>query len=457
MDALPDWIELVEAARDGDREAQAVLLARFEPLVRSTAHRLVDPDRVDDVVQETYTVALQNLRGLRTAAAFPSWLRLIVRKQASRLRADRSERALEVATAVAMPGADPADHAARTEVADVVRLALASARDQDRRLLELRYLAGWTNDELADLLGISTGAVRKRLHDARRRLRPHLEHLNPEEQAMTDHRRHLGVVHRADVDVPPAPGLRPAPDEPTVTGLKVVDALAPIRRGGTIEMTGPAGTGHLVVALELLYRIGRTEHDVACVGVGRTGAAIGSQPDMSCLVTEPGLPGPNAAILAAGDHDTAQAFEAGARLAAGLASEGLDVILLVDRPTLGQFTPAALTERAGLAVAGSVTVVAVNTVDRGAEQFEPMGLDTTLVFSLEHLALGIFPAIDGARSTSTLDITDAARKAKQRLADAAMLRSWFQQAMYVAEEFTGEDGTWLEPDAVEAELTALVR
>ncbi|HUF34091.1 MAG TPA: sigma-70 family RNA polymerase sigma factor [Acidimicrobiales bacterium] len=457
MEHLPDWIALVEEARAGDGSARSALLSRFEPLVRSTARRLVHVDRIDDVVQESYAAALQKLPELHTAAAFPSWLRLIVRKQASRQRADSTEVTLDAVVEPAAPGADPADHLARSEVSAVVRLALTSARHQDRRLLELRYLVGWTNDELAELLGVSSGAVRKRLHDARRRLRPQLEHLNPKEQPMTDYRNYLGAVHDADLDVPAAAPLRAPADEPTVTGLKVIDTMSPIRRGGTIEMTGPAGTGHVVVTLELLYRLGRTEHDVACIGVGRAGAAIGSQPDLAHIVTEPGIPGPNAAILATGPDEAGRAFEAGSRLAAGLAAEGLDVILAIDRPTLEQLDPAVLTASAGLTPEGSVTLVALNTVDRTADTPEAIGLDTTLVFSLEHLALGIFPAIDGARSTSVMGTSDAARAAKKRLADAASLRGWFNQPMYVAQDHTGEDGTWIEPDVVEAELATLSR
>lgn len=179
MEKPPDWTALVESARHGDTDARGLLLARFEPLVRATAHRLVPADRIDDVVQETYAAALQTLGGLRTAEAFPSWLRLIVRKQASRLRAGPTEHALDAVVEPRAPDADPVDYVTRGEVATVVRLALASARDQDRRLLELRYLAGWTNEELSDLLGIGPGAVRKRLHDARRRLRPISSTSNP--------------------------------------------------------------------------------------------------------------------------------------------------------------------------------------------------------------------------------------------------------------------------------------
>lgn len=453
----PDWIPDIEAARSGDRAAQESLLARFTPLVRATAIRLIDADRVDDVVQESLAAALRAIPGLRTPAAFPSWLRLIVRKQASRLRDPGTDRWVETTEQAAGTETDPASVVERRELSTIVRVALAAMGDQDRRLLELRYLAGWTNDELADLLGVSNGTIRKRLHDARRRMRPHIEHLNPKEHVMPDYRSYLNAIHDPNVTIPPAGALSPAEATRTVTGLKVIDAMAPIRRGGTIEMVGPTGTGHLVLALELLYRIGRTEHDVACVAIGQAGAAIGSQADLGHIVTEEGLPGPNSAILVTDADDTSRAFDAGARLAAGLAADGLDVILVIDEPSLEHLEHSVLIDSAGLAAEGSVTVVAIRALDRGADRPTPIGLDTTLVFSIEQFALGIFPAIDPTACASMFDLTSAGQTIRQRLLDASKFRAWFNQPLFLAQDYTGESGTWLEPDTIDDQLVDLSR
>ncbi|HAM23713.1 MAG TPA: hypothetical protein DCQ04_15910 [Actinobacteria bacterium] len=250
-----DWVDLVVTARAGDTVAVRDLLQRFEPLVQSTASRLIDPDGVDDVVQSSFAVALEQLPLLRTSAAFPAWLRLIVRKQASLQRRWSSRDPLGPSEPFVSDASDPASVAQERALADDVRLALTAVRDDDRRLLELRYLAGWSNADLAGLLRVSDGALRKRLHAARRRLRPLLEHLNPE-ITMTDYTRYLNQIHNASVDVPVAPTLDRPGREPTVTGLKVIDTMAPVRRCGTVEMVGPAGTGQLVVAVELLYRLG---------------------------------------------------------------------------------------------------------------------------------------------------------------------------------------------------------
>lgn len=444
-----DWIDLVECAREGDAAAREELLARFEPLVRATASRLIDRGGVDEVVQASFAVALERLPALRTSAAFPSWLRLIVRKQASLQREPLRTIPSSSFERPAPGGWEPESVVQDRAVTESVHLALGELRDDDRRLLELRYLAGWSNTQLARLLDVSDGALRKRLHDARRRLRPLLEHLN-KETVMTDYTRYLNKVHDASIDVPPAPPLRrPGPDA-TTTGLKVIDTMAPVRRGGTVELVGPAGTGQVIVAVELLYRLGRTTTDVVCVAVGAAGAALGSQRDLGHLIAEPG---PAAVILTKTASEATRAVATGARLAAACAHAGADVVLIVDEATIQAVGPTALIDAAGLAAKGAVTVVAVRALDMGEQLPARLGFDTTLVFSVEQFALRIFPAIDPTRSSSRVATSAVGERARQQLGEAAALREWFNQPLFVAQDYTGVAGSWIEPATAELELT----
>ena len=447
----PDWIALVDGARAGDAAAREALLRRFEPLVRGTASLLSDRGGIDDVVQASFAAALAGLPLLRTSAAFPSWLRLIVRKQASLQRRRTPTVPMTPLEGPAPASWEPESVVQERAVADAVHLALGELRVDDRRLLELRYLAGWSNAELAHLLDISDGAVRKRLHDARHRLRPFLEHLN-EETTMTDYARYLNQIHDASLDLPPAPPLRrPGPD-PTTTGLKVIDTIAPVRRGGTIELVGPAGTGQLVVAVELLYRLGRTTNDVVCIAVGAADAALGSQRDLGHLTTEPGIPGPAAVILTKTASEATQAVTTGARLAAGVAHAGSDTVLIVDEPTVQAVATTTLIDAAGVTEEGAVTVVAVRALEQAAPLPAHLGFDTTLVFSVEQFALRIFPAIDPTQSTSRFAVSVAGERARQHLRHAAALRQWFNQPLFIAGDYTGTPGNWIEPATAEQEL-----
>jgi F0F1-type ATP synthase beta subunit len=232
----------------------------------------------------------------------------------------------------------------------------------------------------------------------------------------------------------------------------VIDTIAPVRRGGTIEMVGPAGTGQLVVAVELLYRLGRTTNDVVCIAVGAAGATLGSQRDLGHLTTEPGVPGPAVVILTNTASEATRAVATGTTLAAGFAHAGSDVVLIVDEATVQAVALTAFSDAAGLADEGAVTVVAVRALDTGAPLPARLGLDTTLVFSVEQFALRIFPAIDPAQSTSRLATSDLGERARQHLRQAASLRQWFNQPLFVAEDYTGTTGDWIETASAEREL-----
>ena len=446
----------VERASAGDADARDRVLVRFVPLARSTAVRLVPPGDVDDVVQSSLAEAIAMLPRLRVAAAFPASLRVIVRRQASLAR--RAATTPWLLDDVDPPADESASPHRRAEAADLARRVDAALRllsADDPRLLQLRYLAGWSNQEIAGLLRISEAATRKRLFDARRRARPHLEPLQPKEAAMTDPRSLLGTVHDADVEVARPAELRRPADEPTTTGLKVIDTLAPIRRGGTVDLFGPYGTGHLVLSFEILQRVAGDRETAMVLVAGKDPDVLHFDP--RAVVDDRSVPGPNTAILVDGPEDAGRAFAAGAALAAGLAHDGVEVVLVVADPVLAALDPAAIRAAAGLAINGAaVTAVAVRTTDRGADLPAALGLDATLVLSLEQFVLGIFPALDPTELRSIFEPSADGARARELLASARSLRAWFGQSLFVAADHTGEAGSWADPGESARELEHLL-
>ncbi len=94
-EALPDD-ELVERARGGDAWAQEVLFRRCAPEVARTVERILGrTDDADDVVQETFVIALDELEDLRDPRAFRGWLlQIAVRRTHRRFRRRKLMRAL---------------------------------------------------------------------------------------------------------------------------------------------------------------------------------------------------------------------------------------------------------------------------------------------------------------------------------------------------------------------------
>ena len=66
---------------------------------------------------------------------------------------------------------DTGDPAEQSELRGRLLAALESLPPSQREVVLLHDLEGWRHREIADLLGTSEGAVRVRLHEARRRLR----------------------------------------------------------------------------------------------------------------------------------------------------------------------------------------------------------------------------------------------------------------------------------------------
>ena len=83
--------DLVEAARDGDREAYADLIrARGDRLFAIAQRILRDVDRTEDAVQDALVIAWRDLPGLRDPDRFDAWLhRLLVRSCVSEATRDR--------------------------------------------------------------------------------------------------------------------------------------------------------------------------------------------------------------------------------------------------------------------------------------------------------------------------------------------------------------------------------
>src|SRR5262249_48883360 len=69
---------------------------------------------------------------------------------------------LELVRRLAGPGSTPSEQAVRQEMRERVREALGQMREQDREVLVLRYLEQLSPGAIAEILGVSEGAVKTR-------------------------------------------------------------------------------------------------------------------------------------------------------------------------------------------------------------------------------------------------------------------------------------------------------
>ncbi len=178
---------LLARARDGDVDAFAELVRLLERRVRALLGRLLDDERdVEEAAQDTFVQAWRSLDRFRGEAAPFTWIyRIAVNEALQRTR----RRRLDVAPLEDLPelaesqpsrsGRSPSidELLESREAAAFLAARLRELPIEFRAPLVLRDVEGWSNQEVAEALGLSLPAAKSRIHRGRMRLRDELERL----------------------------------------------------------------------------------------------------------------------------------------------------------------------------------------------------------------------------------------------------------------------------------------
>ena len=197
---------LVAALRRGDDAAFAALLDRYHaPLVRLASLYVADPAVAEEVIQETWLGVLRGIDRFEGRSSFKTWLCRILTNLAKR-RGAREARTVPF-SALSRPGADgagpavdpgrflpPGDAWAGHWAGDLrdwgrlpeeallaqealahVRRAIAALPPNQRLVVTMRDVEGWTAGEVCGALAISEANQRVLLHRARSGVRRALE------------------------------------------------------------------------------------------------------------------------------------------------------------------------------------------------------------------------------------------------------------------------------------------
>lgn len=175
-------LDLVAAARAGDDRALEALIAKYTPSVYRFGMRMCrDPEDAKDVLQDTLLAAARGLRDFRGGSSLATWFYTVARsfcikkRRKSKDAPPTTEPLDEGAREIPAHEAPPDEAAAGHELAHVLDQALAKLDPAHREVLVLRDVEGLTAPEVAEVLGVSTDAVKSRLHRARSALRSLME------------------------------------------------------------------------------------------------------------------------------------------------------------------------------------------------------------------------------------------------------------------------------------------
>lgn len=185
--------ELVRRCKERDPEAFGKLLELYQARVYGFVRRMVrSADEAEDIAQEVFVKAFQNISKFDGRASFSTWLFKI----ASNLCIDKARRHQRRPEPVSLSNDDgdarevetsdlrwdPQNVAVVGEMERAIEAAIASLSEKLRGVLLLHDLEGLSYDEIATTVGVPVGTVKSRLFLARAHLQAALSaYLKPEE------------------------------------------------------------------------------------------------------------------------------------------------------------------------------------------------------------------------------------------------------------------------------------
>jgi RNA polymerase sigma-70 factor, ECF subfamily len=164
--------EVVRRVLTGDSDLFEVIMRRYnQRLYRTLRSSVSDGAEAEDIMQETYTRAFENLAQFEGRSRFSTWLmRIAIHELLARRRRGGRFTTLEPQPERAA-ATTPEDAASSSQIRGILERAIAGIPTTLRVVYVLRDVDGLGTDETADCLGITPVNVRVRLHRARTHLR----------------------------------------------------------------------------------------------------------------------------------------------------------------------------------------------------------------------------------------------------------------------------------------------
>lgn len=170
---------LVKKARGGDEAAYKELVEKYERALYYHILKMVkDKEQVEDLVQETFVKAFDNLNTYSTNYAFSTWLYRIAtnhtidylrKKKLKTLSIDDPVKTKDGEMEMQLPdeSAGTDRNIIRKQRQKIVRQAIENLPEKYRKVIELRHMEEKSYQEIADVLDSPLGTVKAHIFRAR--------------------------------------------------------------------------------------------------------------------------------------------------------------------------------------------------------------------------------------------------------------------------------------------------
>jgi len=185
--AVSDELALVQAAKQGDVGAFEQLVKRYDRnIFRIAQHITQNREDAEDVVQDAFLKAYENLEQFQGNSKFYTWLvRIAVNEALMKLRRRKTSKTVSIDEDVeteegSMPrevadwGPNPEQLYGQSELGEILEKTIQGLPQSFRTVFVLRDIEGLSTEETAEMLNLSVPAVKSRLLRARLQLRERL-------------------------------------------------------------------------------------------------------------------------------------------------------------------------------------------------------------------------------------------------------------------------------------------
>ena len=168
-----DDVTLVAAALSGGPEAFAPIVERYQDAVFGIAvARLRRFHEAEDVAQQVFVEAFERLGSLKAPARLGAWLRSVtIHRCIDALRSRPHNTEVQGADRRVSGALAPDVELERQELRDQVMAAIGRLNRPQRETTTLFYVNGYSLQEVATIQEVPLGTVKRRLHDAREKLK----------------------------------------------------------------------------------------------------------------------------------------------------------------------------------------------------------------------------------------------------------------------------------------------
>jgi RNA polymerase sigma-70 factor, ECF subfamily len=177
-----DELTAVKASQTGDRDAFGFLISQYYKSIYRYAYQLIGTSHdADDICQETFLRAYENIKKLQNVESFKGWIFMIAtnlsRRQKNKNRMEGASSCVLTSSEIGSEMGEPFDNLSCSEKTMIIRNQLLKMPEQMRMAAVLVHIEDFTQKEASEILNCSQATVCRDLERAMVQLKSKLQDL----------------------------------------------------------------------------------------------------------------------------------------------------------------------------------------------------------------------------------------------------------------------------------------